>query len=637
MSDEHFPQLLHQRVRGAGGIVHVRKRRRVFHYLEQLLLKNPWSSSSSGLSRGLDRQRLLGRLLHGLPHSSLHVLLQVPQIHRLAEGHQKGRRHELQDLDGLGRLARGHKPQRIHVLVVLLRALHVRGHRIRQIQQLGTVGRHGDLRSLEPVVQARVRAPRQVGRQSAVVEVVHQLRHLREHELPDGAQRQAHVVHGHPDGRTLEIASVQSLVPGHIDERVVVHGVYFPLDRVRGSADHFDLRPQPLRGRAQSVAVLLGLLQRVGLVQFGRGFHVRAALQHPLHDGGGLDLARMMLQLVRQMVGEFRLALHGLAEQGRRDLGQHGQDVGVVARHAGLRRAHGRAVHQRQPFLGHEFEGLEQADLLQGLVRREGLAARVHASRVGAAREHAGDVRERHQVARGRDGAAEGQLRGQVLVQELLHGLQNVPADARVALHERVGAHQHGRAGGGHRQQHLVAAQHSGIEEPDELALQLDSLVRAAMGGGAEARGHSVGVGALHHVVGDPVGALVHSALGAGRIEHHGHVGIASHGRDLADGQRHALDRHLLGMAELLHHVLHFLPVATLHAPGRLRPVQRVPSMVSDRRLLGHGTQAQLTIHVFSLPIPPHDRSIDQCRAFFLSFFLACFLSVCLTVFFRCR
>ncbi|KAG6548580.1 hypothetical protein Mapa_010069 [Marchantia paleacea] len=269
----------------------------------------------------------------------------MSEIDSLAESHQVRGEHELEHLHGLLSLPRGDEPQGINVLVVLLRALDVSGDRAGQVQQLGTVGRHGNLRALESVVEAGVGPSAQVRGQAAVVEVVHQFGELGEGQLPDGREREAQIVHGHADGRPLEVASVHGHVPRHIDERVVVDGVDFPLDCVRGLADHLDLRPEPLRGRPQRVPVLLRLLQWIGLVQLLSRLHVGAPIQHPVHDGRGLDLARVVLELVREEVGEFRLAVHGLAEERGRDLGQHGQHVGVVAHGGRQARAHGGTVH----------------------------------------------------------------------------------------------------------------------------------------------------------------------------------------------------------------------------------------------------------------------------------------------------
>ena len=78
---------------------------------------------------------------------------------------------------------------------MLLGALDVRGDGVGQVVELRQVRRHGDLGSLHAVVQARVRAPAEVGWQAVVVEVIHKLGELCEHELADGGHGEPHVVH----------------------------------------------------------------------------------------------------------------------------------------------------------------------------------------------------------------------------------------------------------------------------------------------------------------------------------------------------------------------------------------------------------------------------------------------------------
>ncbi|KAG6552728.1 hypothetical protein Mapa_005675 [Marchantia paleacea] len=241
----------------------------------------------------------------------------------------------------------------------------------------------------------------------------------------------------------------------------------------------------------------------------------------------------MVLQLVRQVVGEFRLALHGLAEQCRRDFGEEGQHVGVVAGHGGLRSSDGGAVDDCQTLLGLQLEGLQEADLLQSLGRGQQLAILRDGSGVGATGDQSCNVRQWDQISRRGDGSSQREPRGNVLVQQLLHGLENFPPDAREALHESVGPYQHGGPGGGHREDAGPVRENGRIQESDELLLEVDSLVGPPVGGGAEARGDAVGVSSLHHVVRNPVVARVHAVLGRGRIEHDRHFGIPGHGRDL--------------------------------------------------------------------------------------------------------
>uniref|UniRef100_J3LEZ0 Uncharacterized protein n=1 Tax=Oryza brachyantha TaxID=4533 RepID=J3LEZ0_ORYBR len=320
------------------------------------------------------------------------------------------------------------------------------GDRVGEVLELRAVGGHGDLGALEPVVQARVAAAGQVGGQPVVVELVHQLGELREHELPDVGNGEAGVVHGHTDGRALEVAAVERLAAVDVDHRVVVDGVDLAFDGLGGGADDLDLGAQPLRRRAERVPVLLRLQQRVHLVHLLGVAHERAAGEDVLHDGGGLDRPRVVLQLVGQVVGVLRLAVHHLAEHGGQHLGEDGQDVGVE-HHGGRQRGpHGRAIDDGETLLGVQREepALDAGELerLGGVhlpaVGGDGL-------RVGAARDEAGDVGQRHQVTGRGDRPAERQARGHAGVEQLGDRLEDLEPDARVPLKERVDAHQHGR------------------------------------------------------------------------------------------------------------------------------------------------------------------------------------------------
>uniref|UniRef100_A0A804NTL0 Uncharacterized protein n=1 Tax=Zea mays TaxID=4577 RepID=A0A804NTL0_MAIZE len=296
---EHVAKLLHQRVVSAAGVVSIREHRLALDLLEQVLLAEAGDVEATG---GVGAQSLLGHRHHAALDGALDVLLDVAQVHRLAQGDQERGGHELEDLDGLSSLPGGDESERVHVLVVLLRALDVVGDRVPQELQLRAVGRHGDLGALEAVVQAGVAPAGQVGGQAVVVVVVDELRELRKHELADGCDGETGVVHGHPDGRALEVATVKGLASGDVDERVVVDGVDLALNGLGGGTDNLNLRAEPLRRRTERVPVLLGLHQRVELTELLSKLHVGTAFQDVLHDGSRLDLSWVVLQLVGQVV-----------------------------------------------------------------------------------------------------------------------------------------------------------------------------------------------------------------------------------------------------------------------------------------------------------------------------------------------
>ncbi|CAL5020803.1 unnamed protein product [Urochloa decumbens] len=464
--DQHGAQLLHEREAGAGRVLGVGEHALLVDGGDEVLLAE---ARAGEVPRRVHGQHLLGHLRHRVLHGRLDVLLQVAQVHGLAERHQVGGRHELEDVDGLGGLPGRDEPQGVHVLVVLLRALHVVGDRVAEVLELGAVGRHGDLGSLEPVVEAGVTAAGQVGGEPVVVELVHQLGELREHELADVGDGEAGVVHGDTDGGALEVAAVERLAAVHVDDRVVVDRVDLALDGLGGGADDLDLGSQPLRRGAERVPVLLRLQQRVQLVHLLGVLHEGAALEDVLHDGGRLDGARVVLELVGQVVGVLGLAVHHLAEHGGEHLGEDGQHVGVVHHGGGERGADGCAVHDGEPFLGVELEeaALDAGDL-EGLGGVNLPAVGGDGLRVGPARDEAGDVGERHEVAGGGDGATERQARAHAGVEQLGDRLEDLEADARVALEEGVDAHKHRRPGHLRRQRVAVAAgaEDTGVQMP---------------------------------------------------------------------------------------------------------------------------------------------------------------------------
>jgi hypothetical protein len=463
---QHGPDLLHQGRVGAAGVVVVPVHRLAVDGGEQGLLAEARAVEVAAEAGG---QHLPGHRHHAALDGALEVLLEVAQVHGLAQRDHVRGRHELEDVHRLGGLPGGDEAEGVHVLVVLLRALDVVGDGVGQVLELGAVGRHGDLGALEPVVQARVAAARQVGGQPVVVELVDQLGELGEHELADVGDGEAGVVHGHADRGALEVAAVQRLATVDVDDRVVVDRVDLSLDGLGGGADDLDLGAEPLRRRAERVPVLLRLQQRVHGVHLLGVLHEGAAIQDVLHDGSGLDGPRVVLELVGKVVRVLGLAVHHLAEDGGQDLGQDGEDVGVEAHHGGERRPHGRAVDDGQALLGVE---LEEAALDAGRLERLGgvhlPAVNRDGLRVGTPRDEAGDVGQRDEVARRGDGAPQRQARADAGVDELGDGLEDLEADAGVALEEGVDADEHGRTRNLGRERVAVGAvaEDPGIEMP---------------------------------------------------------------------------------------------------------------------------------------------------------------------------
>ncbi|BAS79868.1 Os02g0626532 [Oryza sativa Japonica Group] len=224
---------------------------------------------------------------------------------------------------------------------------------------------------------------------------------------------------------------MKRLVAGDINEWVVIDRVDLALNGLGGRTNNFDLRAKPLRRRAERVPVLLRLHQRVELTELLRQLHVRAAFQDVLHDGSSLDLSRVVLQLVCQVVGVLRLAVHHLAEHGGQDLGKDSKNVRLKEHRGGKSRADGSAIHHGETFLGLQ---LEEATLdASNLKRLSGVhlaAIRSDRDRVLAAGDQAGNVGERDQVAGRGNRAPEWQAWRDVGIEQLGNRLEDLEADA---------------------------------------------------------------------------------------------------------------------------------------------------------------------------------------------------------------
>ncbi|KAG9458121.1 hypothetical protein H6P81_002629 [Aristolochia fimbriata] len=144
-------------------------------------------------------------------------------------------------------------------------------------------------------------------------------------------------------------------------------------------------------------------------------------------------------------------------------------------------RAHRGPFHYRQPFLGLQLERGLDSDRPQLLRPRQDNPVTPADAGVGVACEGPDDVGERDEVAGGDDGAPQGE-RGRVArVLEAPHGVQDLhrhPGDLR-------------------RQLVSVPGVDLGVEESDELTLELRAAVGAALGRGAKPDGDVVRVRAL--------------------------------------------------------------------------------------------------------------------------------------------
>uniref|UniRef100_A0A8R7PCK6 Secreted protein n=1 Tax=Triticum urartu TaxID=4572 RepID=A0A8R7PCK6_TRIUA len=285
----------------------------------------------------------------------------------------------------------------------------------------------------------------------------------------------------------------------------------------------------------------------------------------------------MVLQLVCQVVSVLWLAVHHFAEHRRQNFGKHTKNIRFKENYGREPGAHRRAINHSKAFLGLQLEeAVLDARNLKCLGGINLSAIRSHGHGIRAAGDKSRDVGERDEIARSGDGAPERQARCHVGIEQRGDGLEDLEADAGVALEQGVDADKHRRARGGSGQHMAVAAgaERTGVKEPDELPLQSAALLGPPMGGGAEAGGDAVAVGAVGHAGHDPVAALLDAAAG-GLVElHPGPVG-GGHRRDLGDGQACALHNHHRP-AVLLHHPLHGVQMAPRQRLRGFPPVERV-------------------------------------------------------------
>jgi hypothetical protein len=167
--------------------------------------------------------------------------------------------------------------------------------------------------------------------------------------------------------------------------------------------------------------------------------------------------------------------------------GHRGQQIGQVGQLP--RRSHGkaseraherRAVGERKPLLGLQLKRF-QTELGKGVRGAAPLA--VERDRC-LADERPAHVRERDQVAAGATGAALGNQRKDVVVEQVEQALNELDPDARVALRQAVCAQQD------RDPRHLGRCDRPGAtaEEPQQVALQLGGLARGDLPVGAVAQ-----------------------------------------------------------------------------------------------------------------------------------------------------
>ena len=126
---------------------------------------------------------------------------------------------------------------------MLLCTLCMCGDGVSQVVQFGEVRGHGDLGPFQAIVETRIRPTVEVGWQSVVARIVQKFGELSENQLTDRGEGETYVIHGDSNRGTLEVASGECSVSSSIDDWVVHHGIYLPLDGMCCIPDGFHLTP----------------------------------------------------------------------------------------------------------------------------------------------------------------------------------------------------------------------------------------------------------------------------------------------------------------------------------------------------------------------------------------------------------
>jgi len=309
------------------------------------------------------------------------------------------------------------------------------------------------------------------------------------------------------------------------DERVVGHGVDLAGQHALDMAQRVEHRAEHCRGSAQTVRVLRGAF---GWVEVHIGVTARqgAALQQAVDKAGNLGLpfvAAHGVQVRQESVAE---TAQRLDRQRQRDLSGGQRMEGIVPGQRANSGADRRAVDQGHALLRAEFQAgnarrshglrpVQQCAPPERLAVRAGVRLFARQRRA----EHQRQVRQRREIAGRAERSLGGHGRHHAPVE---HGHQRVdhrPAHATVALGQRVGADEHGRA---HRVRRQVRPGADGVAE-QQVAAELRCLLRVAEDGPpgivAEAgvhavdgaRGATLGVGLfdLLHRLADPGGAAL--------------------------------------------------------------------------------------------------------------------------------
>ena len=443
----------------------------------------------------------------------------APQIDALDRG------HELEGQDGIEVLHDGAALPRgggAHAHVILLvggggDAVHAGGMGMDLV-----LGDDGGRRILADHV-AGVQAPvgSQKGGQAVRKGGVH---HALQAALGDGAELRrgdAQKIHDQGHRLPMEVAAGDDGLVLREEDGVVGDGVHLRLQDAAHVGDGIPHGPVDLGDAADGV----GILDPEVLGSFRRG----AVLQEQADVFGHQALALLGADGVDAGVEGGKEGGEGLHGHGGGDVGQLGPPIQVVP-HQGADGGHALgAVDEGQALLGQQMVGLD-AGPRHGLGPGELLPL---IPGFPPAQDHQGHMGQRRQIARRAQGALAGHHGGHALVEHVQQALDELPADAGVALDQSVGPQEH------HGPDHFLreGVAHGHAVAQDQVLLELGALLMAHvhLGEFAEAGGDAVDPAILlqdlFHQGTGPVDGLITAFAQP-------HRGILSgNGHHLLDGQ----------------------------------------------------------------------------------------------------
>lgn len=225
--------------------------------------------------------------------------------------------------------------------------------------------------------------------------------------------------------------------------------VHLSLNRLPALVDVLNLGSDPLGRSSERVAILAKRALVFGDAEVNFVPMVACKLARLQHDGNGVcafDLSGVWPADVVNKRGKRAIRpVEGFDGHGRRDLREEAEHRSVMDGERGNGAGEGRAVEDTQRLLRLECCGFNLA-LLEGFTGGYLFTSTVGPINPSLDARLAGncpsDIAERAQISAGRDGASEWDDWRDVVGEDRLHLLEDLPSDAGMAAHQAVEPHQ---------------------------------------------------------------------------------------------------------------------------------------------------------------------------------------------------